>query len=138
MPSLAATVEEIEQVEWSGLSGDLPEPLFPSLLFPWDELFFRREIQPKPFQINTANAFLLRQDTILCVPSGTGKGVIFDMLPAANPEGIYVVMMPLKALEEEMTISCAFIWEVYGVRELNEFSSLAESEIRSRGRGIAW
>jgi superfamily II DNA helicase RecQ len=69
LSSVQATVEEVEDVQWSGLAEDLPEPLYPTLLSAWTELFHGLDIQPKPIRFNIPNAFLLRQDTILCAPT---------------------------------------------------------------------
>jgi Lhr-like helicase len=84
-------------------------PALASPIYDWKELYKDDPIQPKPFQIRTANSILEGNDTILVAPTGTGKGVIFDMLHRARPKEIWVIILPLKALEEEMVVRLASI-----------------------------
>ena len=77
--------------------------------FPWSDKLLAYMIQYfgietfRPIQKAAINAVLSKRDVFLCVPTGGGKSLIFQ-LPAILNKGITVVFMPLIALMQDQTV----------------------------------
>lgn len=76
--------------------------------FPWSERLMTTLKQYfgfdsfRPIQQAVINATLSKRDVFLCIPTGSGKSLTFQ-LPAMLNEGVTVVFMPLIALMQDQT-----------------------------------
>ena len=78
-------------------------------LFPWSDNILALLRQHfgfesfRPIQKAVINATLSRRDVFLCIPTGSGKSLTFQ-LPAILNRGVSVVFMPLIALMQDQTV----------------------------------
>jgi len=76
--------------------------------FPWTDQLLASLMQYfeidgfRPIQKATINATLSKRDVFLCIPTGSGKSLTFQ-LPAILNKGVTVVFMPLIALMQDQT-----------------------------------
>ncbi|KAE8256228.1 hypothetical protein A4X13_0g2777 [Tilletia indica] len=68
----------------------------------WEEIGKLLSFSPREWQKAIAEAFHKSKDVQLIAPTGAGKGKLFDILLAVWPDKLFIVILPLKALEEEM------------------------------------
>ncbi|XP_075231518.1 ATP-dependent DNA helicase Q1-like [Lycorma delicatula] len=93
--------------------------------FPWynelkstlNSVFKLKEF--RPYQLQTMNATLSKQDAILIMPTGGGKSLCYQ-LPALIDKGITLVVSPLLALMED---------QVIGLRKLNVDAGMFHAEV---------
>lgn len=77
-------------------------PWYNKLITALNNVFKIREL--RPFQLQTMNASLSKEDAILIMPTGGGKSLCYQ-LPAVIDKGITLVVSPLLSLMEDQVIA---------------------------------
>ncbi|KAL9937295.1 hypothetical protein V8E36_003704, partial [Tilletia maclaganii] len=89
--------------------------------------------QPREWQRTVLNELQQIKDVLLVAPTGSGKGYLFSLVTRAWPEKLWIVIVPLKALEIEMAtrIGPGAIYINEDKKGKEEFNKLRSGEINS-------
>ena len=105
-----------------------------------DILFAETKIKVKPKQIEVVDNILKGQDTLCILPTGFGKSLIYQMLPAVYKKMVYspcerpnvIVISPLVSLIANQTSSSNKLPKSLGIKatsmDLKYFSEISTGE----------